>query len=117
VPKWAGALTADQQWTLDDGLTASLGASLRYTGSQRPYYSQATASNPAGLELDSFSLVDLRAGLRRGSYDVSLYVQNLLDEHAYLNLQTDAANPITGDGARATVARPRTVGLTFGVHF
>ena len=41
----------------------------------------------------------------------------LFDEHAYMNLQTETANPLTGDGARATIARPRTIGLMFGAHF
>ena len=117
VPKWAGALTADQEFTLGDDLVATVGGSVRYTGSQHPYYSQATGTNPAGLELDSYTLVDLRTSLRRGRYDVSLFVENLFDEHAYLNLQTETASPLTGDGARATIARPRTIGLMFGAHF
>ncbi len=117
VPQWAGALTADQDFALRGGVVASFGGSLRHTGSQHPYYSQATATNPGGLTLDSYTLLDLRAGLRWQHYDLRLYVENLLDEHAYLNLHTEAANPLTGDGARATVARPRTIGLTLGMRF
>jgi outer membrane receptor protein involved in Fe transport len=117
VPRWAGALTADQDFALRDGVVASVGGSVRHTGSQHPYYSLATGTNPAGLTLDSYTLVDLRAGLRWQRYDVRLFVENLLDKHALLNLQTETANPLTGEGARATVARPRTIGLTLGMQF
>lgn len=117
VPRWSGALAADREFALGSDYSGYVGASLRVTGSQNPYYSQATGSNPANLSLDSYSLVDLRAGLRRGDYEVGLYASNVTDQHASVNLQTDMANPITGDQARATIVRPRTLGVTFSARF
>lgn len=117
APRWSGALSADREFPLGSAFSGYLGASLRLTGSQNPYYSQATSANPANLRLDSYSILDLRAGIRRGPYEMGLFASNVTDKHALMNLQTDMANPITGNQARATIARPRTLGVIFSARF
>ncbi|MBV9620143.1 MAG: TonB-dependent receptor [Gammaproteobacteria bacterium] len=55
--------------------------------------------------------LQLRAGVRSGGYDVSLFVQNLLDQHPVLFESRDIAYP--GDNLYfARGVRPRTIGLT-----
>jgi iron complex outermembrane recepter protein len=59
--------------------------------------------------------LQLRTGLRWGHYDVSLYAQNLLDQHPVLFKSRDIANDATDNLYFARGVRPRTVGLT-GVY-
>ncbi len=48
---------------------------------------------------------------------LSLFVENLSDKHAILSAQNESANPFDGTDARATIARPRLIGLTLGAEF
>jgi iron complex outermembrane recepter protein len=65
-------------------------------------------------ELPSYTLVNLRVGLLRGRWDVSLFGNNLFDERALLALDQER-------GTRARVGyltnQPRTIGLTARVNF
>jgi outer membrane receptor protein involved in Fe transport len=54
------------------------------------------------------TLVNASAGVVRGSIDLSLFVNNLLDAHPLLNHQHGSRNPIW----TATTFRPRTMGVT-----
>jgi iron complex outermembrane recepter protein len=56
--------------------------------------------------------LQLRAGLRWRGYDVSLFAQNLLDQHPVLFKSRDIANNMTDNLYFARGVRPRTVGLT-----
>lgn len=115
--RWSGALTADYQFALSDGVMANLGGGMRYSGKRAAFYSQPTANNPGNLFLDGYALFDLRAGLTFGKYEVSLFAQNLTDKRAILALQTEQANPLNGVGTRATIARPRTFGMLVSMEF
>jgi iron complex outermembrane receptor protein len=65
-------------------------------------------------ELPSYTIVNLRVGVLRGKWDVSLYGNNLTDERALLALDQER-------GTRARVGfltnQPRTFGLTARVNF
>lgn len=116
-PRWSAAASADYVVPIGDGLEGSLGASLRYAGSRQAYYSLATPSNPGDLRLDDYVMIDLRASLRRGPYAISAYIQNVTDKRAILNARTEEANPATGAGWRAFIARPRTAGVSLSADF
>ncbi len=117
VPKWSGAVTADYEFPVAAEMIATIGGGLRYTGSRQAYYSLPTAQNPGDLELDGHVLLDLRAGLSHGPYELSIFAQNITDKRAITSVRTETANPFTGAGVRSTTARPRTVGLTIDVRF
>ncbi len=117
VPEWSGAVTADYEFPVAAEMMATVGGGLRYTGSRHAYYSLPTASNPANIELDGNVLLDLRAGLRHGPYELSIFAQNITDKRAVTSVRTETANPFTGAGVRSTTARPRTIGLTLDVNF
>lgn len=116
-PKWAGALTVDRDFPLSDDVTLSVGATLRYLGSRQAYFSQPTSGHPGDIELDSQTMGDVRASLRWDRYDLTASVQNVTDEHAQTAITAELANPFTGLDSRATVARPRTFGLTLSAAF
>ena len=64
------------------------------------------------VDLDSYSLVDLRAGVTAGPVDVSLYVTNLFGEWAY----TSFASSFSG-ASLGTPTRPRTFGAVVRWNF
>ena len=65
-------------------------------------------------ELPAYDLLNLRAGLRRNSWDVSLYVNNVTDERALLSLDHER-------GTRARISyltnQPRTFGIAHRFTF
>jgi iron complex outermembrane receptor protein len=60
-------------------------------------------------ELPAYTLVSLRVGLRRSSWEVALFANNLTDERAFLALDRER-------GTRARVGfltnQPRTLGVS-----
>jgi len=113
-PRWSGALSADYEFVLTGDLMASFGAGLRYASSRNAYYS---ASVPAQVVLPAYTVFDLRAGLRKGNYALSAYVQNLTNKRGLLLADTANINPLTLAGTNVVIARPRTIGLTLSAGF
>lgn len=117
-PEWSGALDFDYRFNLGE-LPAYVGAAYRYKGSMPVGFPGFTDSDgtfypPSAprLEIDSFSLVDLRAGTTLGAVDFSLYVTNLFDEWAYVNFAPSFVSASTG-----TPTRPRTIGAVVRWNF
>ena len=77
----------------------------------RPLTASTFTYNP---KLPSYDLVNLRAGVRRGKWDVSLFLNNLFDESTLLSFDQER-------GTRARVAfmtnQPRSFGLSTRVDF
>jgi iron complex outermembrane receptor protein len=65
-------------------------------------------------EMPAYDIVNLRAGLRRGLWDVSVFLNNLTDERALLSLDRER-------GTRARIGyltnQPRTFGVSYRVAF
>ena len=65
-------------------------------------------------ELPAYDLLNLRVGVRRGTYDLAFYVNNLTDERAFLALDRER-------GTRARIGyltnQPRTFGVSTRVDF
>ena len=79
--------------------------------------------NPNSYTLPATSFTSLRAGVKLGSWQVSLFCDNLLDSHTVLNyaqVQIDPFNPnyLANPNAPTSVQqnnftyRPRTIGIT-----
>ena len=108
-PEWSGSLAADYHvpvWREWDG---DFGATYRYDGSRHSGF--ASSIEIPDYVLPSYSLLDLRAGLESDRVDLSLYVDNVSNEHAQL-AATTAFGP-----TEVTVQRPRTIGATATVRF
>lgn len=79
-----------------------------YTDSSGTYY---PPSNPR-VDIDSYNLVDLRAGVDFDYFTLSVYATNLLDEWAYTSFgSTDVAASL------GTPTRPRTMGIAAQWYF
>jgi len=77
-------------------------------------------------DLDSYSQVDLGAGVQSGPWSVDLYIKNLFDTRGEITKSIQCIELVCGDptGATAiggkvytTVTRPRTMGLRVGRTF
>jgi iron complex outermembrane recepter protein len=97
---------------------AYVGASYRYKG-ECPSASTATPTRrarsfrpPPRVEIDSYHLVDLRAGMQFNDFDVALYVNNVFDEWAWTSFGSSFA--VIPSGAPT---RPRTVGAVLRWNF
>jgi len=110
TPEWTA--TANAQENFDLPMTASGYARIDYqfagpyyrTGSAETYsYDALTRNAPAT------NFVSVRAGAKRGGWDVSLFIDNLLNSHVPLYRYQDTVN---SPGLRDTTFRPLTVGLT-----
>jgi len=134
VPKFQSALAATFQWDVKTAWTTYITATHQYIGSRftqvgdqdlgtlillsfgantigGPLTSSVFAYNP---ELPAYNLANLRAGLRHGAWDASVYLNNLTDERALLSFDQER-------GTRARVGylvnQPRTFGLAWRVGF
>ncbi|MGD8830558.1 MAG: TonB-dependent receptor [Pseudomonadales bacterium] len=59
----------------------------------------------------AYTLVNVSAGFKRDGWNAELFIDNLFDEHAQLNINAADYTP------SVAVNRPRTIGLRFGFDF
>jgi iron complex outermembrane receptor protein len=70
-----------------------------------------TRFKAARYEQEDYVLVDVAAGVRRDGWTAELFVNNLFNEHAQLNVNATDYTP------SVSTNRPRTIGLRFGYRF
>ncbi len=117
-PEWSASL--DAEYRVDLGAYPSyLGVSWRYkddmpVGFEGYTDAGGTFRPPSAprVELDSYHLVDLRAGTSVGPVDIALYVTNLFDEAAFTHFIPSFSAASTG-----TPTRPRTLGAVVKWNF
>ena len=134
VPKFQFAATATFQWQVAQGALGYVTGAFQHTGSRFTQIGdQAAGFGAVNLlsfgdntiggpltestftfdpELPAYSIVNLRAGVVKGKWDVSVFGSNLTDERAFLALDQER-------GTRARVGyltnQPRTFGVTVRV--
>jgi outer membrane receptor protein involved in Fe transport len=108
VPRFSGSLTADYAFS-DVRWQPTMGAAVRYTGDRTASFDENFGFPQ--YEIPAYTTVELRAGLSFTSYDVQLYVRNLLDERGQVSAYTWQGNP------RPAIQQPRTIGLTVTARF
>jgi iron complex outermembrane receptor protein len=129
VPKFQFAAAATYQWELSAGSLAYVTGSFQHIGSRftqvgdpdlgvltLPPFGSTTPGFPYTAsvfnydpELPSYDILNLRVGMRRDKWDLSLYANNLTDERALLSFDRER-------GTRARIFfltnQPRAIGLT-----
>ena len=101
-------------------MKAFAGALVSYVGKQRTQFNPLPAFAQIGL--DSYTTVDLRAGLRRDRWTLEVYCKNLADQRGITGLGTNssanvAALTTAAFPQTAFIVRPRTVGLNLAARF
>jgi iron complex outermembrane recepter protein len=125
VPEWSGAILADYDWEVGDGWRLNLGGTLTVTGeSWTSAPLQADPADPIGsldivTQNPSYARLDLRAGLSRDNWKLSLFAKNLTNERAYRNgfHRVNALDPTEFRGIDVVPLQPRTVGVSIDVDF
>jgi iron complex outermembrane receptor protein len=134
VPKFQLVAAATYQWQVKPGSLAYLTGTYQHIGSRftqvgdqdlgtldllsfgantigAPLTASTFVYNP---ELPAYDLLNLRVGVRRDKWDLSLYANNLTDERAFLSLDRER-------GTRARIGyltnQPRTFGITARFNF
>lgn len=109
-PRLNAALSLDASRRIDDGglvvdgYTAYARADLRYVGA---------SVSAQKLTRPSYTLLDLRLGARRDTWDLSLTVRNLTDRRANLSDAPELSDALN----LLAINRPRTVGVDLRVRY
>ncbi len=106
VPKWTGSAIAHYTIPLN-GRSAFIIGQWEYTGSRVTFNNVAP---PTGRPLDSYSLLDLRAGVNQGPLELALFVRNVFDERGVMGDLIPEGAELPGR-PRLFVVRPRTAGV------
>lgn len=92
-------------------LTGIVGMDLSYVSERN---TELRPDNPLFIELDDYTLVNLRAGVETNSWSATLIVNNLFDDDSAVDVFRIIPG-LTPDGF--LVQEPRTVALRFTKHF
>lgn len=119
TPEFQGVADVQYEFGSGNAIVPFIGANVRYQSKTKAVLGDETISpSPAlsargGLNIDSYALVDLRAGMNFGDnkYNVTFYVRNLFDQHYWSN-----ATRVTDTTVRFA-GRPRTFGMSASARF
>jgi outer membrane receptor protein involved in Fe transport len=117
TPKYQFGLNADYEFPLSGSLRGNIGSSVNYRSSTVSIVGGdlpppgATPSGKKLLGIDSYALVDVRAGLSSGPWRVQLWGKNIFNKYYWNNI-------IRGTDLYARYAgMPATYGVTVGWQF
>jgi iron complex outermembrane receptor protein len=122
--KWKGNSRVRYEWAAWSNVRASLQANVSFEGN-RTRDIRAAIQDIYG-KMDAYTLIDIGAGLEKGSWSADLFVKNLFDVRGQISKGIQCNEFICGDvfGATdiggkvyTTVTRPRTIGLRIGRKF
>lgn len=114
TPRFKGALNARYTFDLGSG-EAYWQASLSHAGKRRV---DMRAAETALLGyLDSYTLVDLSAGWRKGNWSLDVFLKNAFDERAQMSRFAQCAALTCGYEPYTVIAQPRTLGVRVSREF
>jgi outer membrane receptor protein involved in Fe transport len=114
VPEWSLALTTDYEWSAFGDATAYVGGKIAFTDDRPADFSNRDGNGSIRVA-DSYTTLDLRAGVDLGEWYVELFGKNVTDERGINDILAPGAYPNGAVGIG--VIRPRTIGLTVGARF
>jgi iron complex outermembrane recepter protein len=110
TPEWTTTVSVQQDFDLPMDANGYVRVDDQFSG---PYYRTGNADtfsySPNTRNAPATNFVSVRAGAKRGGWDVSLFIDNLLNSHTSLYRYQDT---IYSPGLRDITFRPLTVGLT-----
>lgn len=124
TPTWNTNLTADYEWNIAGNALAYIGGTINMMGDQTAGFNAAyRAAFNRRVEIDGYAVVDARAGIDFGKFNVSVYARNLFNTFGVVSAEgfpfaVPAA--VGGNGTQVlngAIIRPRTLGATVGVRF
>lgn len=114
VPEWSLSLGADYEWPVFGGSTAYVGGRVAFTDDRTAEFSNRDTDGDI-RKADSYTTLDLRAGIDTGTWSIEIFGKNVTDE---LGINDIVAPGLFPNGAVGLgVIRPRTVGIVLGARF
>ena len=122
--KWKGNSRVRYEWDATSDIRANVQVSASYEG-DRTRDIRRSVQDVYG-KMDAYTLVDIGAGIEKGSWNTGLFVKNLFDVRGAIAKGIQCREVICGDpdgltsvGGKVytTVTRPRTIGLRIGRKF
>lgn len=117
VPRWSGQIAMEYSARLSPKflgyLRAQYGFATRY---RRAPSKEAQSYDARVYRGEGYGTLSLRAGIERPNWQISAYVDNLLNDRSILYSSSDLA-PVTGAPLKQMSLRPRTVGLAATLRY
>ncbi|GAB3104051.1 TonB-dependent receptor [Pseudomaricurvus hydrocarbonicus] len=113
TPEFQFTALVNYEHDISDNLIASIGADVSYSGSTQSDYASSEAPLDPVFELDSYTLLGLRAGLRAADdqWSLILWGRNVTDEFYANNTMKSTDSILRFNGM------PATYGLTFSYNW
>ncbi|TGY88174.1 TonB-dependent receptor [Marinicauda algicola] len=106
APEFQANLRARYEWALENGYQAHVSGQVTHSGD-----SQSDVIRINRITVDGYTTLELAAGLAGEQWSVELFGENLTNEAG------ETSSNFVYDRERATLLRPRTIGLRFGVEY
>ncbi len=110
--RFSGSLSIDAEFGLTSDMTGFVGGAVSYVGRRLGTFTGSTGVPAPRQELPAYAQTHLRAGVRRGEWDVILFANNLFDRRGLLIGGLDAFPP-----SSYIYIQPRTIGLSASKRF
>ena len=110
VPKWTANLSAYYEFPVSFADNAYFNLNYSYIGDSVTLFPDDPGFSPESSIRDAYQLVHVRAGLLFGTWNTSIFVQNLFNEQANLSEVFSLGAEVPGLERFAT-NRPRTIGV------
>jgi iron complex outermembrane recepter protein len=119
TPKWAGTMGVAYKWPVRDDLNAYVRTDATYSGNYERTYSSSVNGYIASIrDGQAVTAVQLRGGVKKETWDASIFVKNLTDNSTPLSEDVGTVPGTYGYTAiRATSMQPRTIGVAFSYHY
>lgn len=109
TPSFSFSTSGSYTWDLANGWTAMVRADVQHVG-EVPITHYRVADNRPGK---AYTLVNAAASIASGDkWEAKLYVRNIFDEAAQVNVANDATTPYL-----IYTSQPRTVGISLGMKY
>ncbi|HWE45688.1 MAG TPA: TonB-dependent receptor [Caulobacteraceae bacterium] len=103
--------SASYEWPLNSEWTGFAGGDWHYEGDRMSEFEFGAPRQ----DLPSYSMVNLRAGVKFQNYTLTVYVKNVGDEKAISSVSPENLGGVSA--LSAVIATPRTIGVTVGAKF
>ena len=115
APRFSVAGFAQYNWILDNAWKLFARIDVQHIGSYPngfPNIAGSAAPDPNYAKIPAYENVNTNVGVEGRHWDVSLYVENLLNNDTYIGI-----NPASNSPSRYSTLRPRTIGIRAGLKY
>ncbi|HET7299373.1 MAG TPA: TonB-dependent receptor [Oleiagrimonas sp.] len=112
VPEWSANVGFDYNFPMG-GWSGFIGGNYSYVGERTGEFNPVPAPR---VQLPRYNNINVYLGANVANWTLKLYVKNLADQHGLTSAWPETINPVASP-FKASVQRPRTVGLSATVNF